>query len=74
MEEPPFQYRLRTIFLLTFAVGAACVVIPILYHGFEWFREFLKQYWWMLVIFGAVVAGHVVRLLIALRRFRDSDL
>jgi hypothetical protein len=74
MEEPPFQFRLRTIFLLTFVVAVLCFAIPVLYSGMVSFREFSRKYWWMLLIFGTLMAYHVLRVIVAWRRFRDSDL
>lgn len=72
MEKPPFQFRLITIFLLTFAVAVSCVVVPVLYRGVDWFRQF-KEYWWLFLIPGVVLVYHIFLVLVAYRRLRDSD-
>ena len=76
MEKPPFQFRLRTIFLLTFAAAVLCVAIPLFYrfvNSFT-FREGLRQYWWVALLLGAIVARHLLRVLMAFMAFRNSDL
>ena len=72
MEKPPFQFRLLTIFLFTFVVAVLCAVVPVLYRGIDWFRQF-KDCWWLFLIPGAVLVYHIFLVLVAYRRLRDSD-
>lgn len=70
----PFQFRLRTIFGLTAAVAALCMVLPRLSREFEPFRRFMSENGWLFLPAAALLAVHISRVLFALRRFRDAEL
>ncbi len=70
----PFQFRLRTIFWLTAAVAALCMVLPRLLREFDPFRRFMSENGWLFLPAAALLALHIGRLLFALRRFRNSQL